>query len=235
MEKSALGNRMKRYEESYKDKLTPRMPVIIRCDGRAFHTLTRSFDKPFDEAFLGSMRIAMANTSKQMDGFKLAYHQSDEVSFLITDFDTLDTQGWFGYEVNKLVSISAALMTINFYKALKFEYGKSINNLSPVFDARAFNVPVDDVENYFLWRAKDWNRNSLQMYAQSIFSHKQLHKKNREDIHNMLYDAGKNWTTDLTSSQRNGTFYYGNYLFHGFKDDVLPTYDAISNLFQMVW
>lgn len=74
----------------------------------------------------------------------------------------------------------------------------------PVFDARAFNVPREDVTNYFLWRAKDWERNSLQMYARSFFSHKELEGKNSADIHEMLHEIGKNWTRDLDNRARNG-------------------------------
>ena len=60
--------------------------------------------------------------------------------------------------------------------------------------------------NNFIFRQKDWIRNSVFMYAQSFFSHKELHKKNQSDMHEMMHNIGKNWTTDLTSEWKNGVF-----------------------------
>lgn len=48
MDASDLAKRMKRYEAVSKTTLVTRMPVILRIDGKAFHTLTRGFQKPFD-------------------------------------------------------------------------------------------------------------------------------------------------------------------------------------------
>jgi hypothetical protein len=63
------------------------------------------------------------------------------------------------------------------------------------------------VANYFLWRAKDWERNSLTMYASGFFSHKQLHSKTKQDRHDMLHSIGKNWATDVDERSKNGTFF----------------------------
>ena len=44
-----LGLRMKHYYENIpQNRLVRRMPVIIRLDGRAFHTFTKGLRKPFD-------------------------------------------------------------------------------------------------------------------------------------------------------------------------------------------
>lgn len=50
--KDSLGDRMKTYEAVPKVKLVRRMPVIIRLDGKAFHTFTRGFVKPFDAVLM---------------------------------------------------------------------------------------------------------------------------------------------------------------------------------------
>ncbi len=88
---------------------------------------------------------------------------------------------------------------------------------------------LDDVINNFLWRAQDWHRNSLQMYAQSVFSHKQLHGKNQADIHDMLHSKGMSWSKDLTMQQKNGTFIIVDCL--GWEEcyEIQPTYESISN------
>ena len=198
----SLGGRVKRYESAYNHTLTPRMPVLIRVDGRAFHTYTRGMNRPFDGRLMSAMVNATIDTAKEMQGFKLAYTQSDESTFLITDYDQLDTQGWFAYELNKVVSLSASIFTAHFNRMMP---SMSEEGRIATFDARAFNVPVDDVPNVFIWRQRDWERNSLQMLARYHFSHKQLHGKGRKDMHDMLHGIGVNWA-DLPSRCKNGTF-----------------------------
>lgn len=192
-----LSNRMKKYEAAYQLQLTPRTPVIIRLDGRAFRTLTKKLDKPFDAKFIHCMTVAAFHTCREIQGFKLAYVQSDEVNILLTDYNNHETQGWFLYKLSKMVSISASLMSVYFSNFMK---------LNGFFDSKAFNIPEDDIANYFLWRVKDWNRNSLNMYAQSFFSHKQLMNKHSSEVHEMLHGIGKNWATDLPDICKNGTW-----------------------------
>ncbi len=98
------------------------------------------------------------------------------------------------------------------------------------FDSRAFNIPVNEIANMFLWRAKDWERNSLQMYARSIFSHKELIGKKKEDIHEMLHKKGRNWTKDVPMQEKNGTYLVKNEREIQSKIDILPNYDIITNL-----
>lgn len=206
MKNDSLGNRMKGYESIYKNKLIKKVPVLVRVDGKAFHTLTKNAVKPFDVDIMYSMYDAAFNTMNQMQGCKAAYVQSDECTFLLTDYDTIETDAWFGYDHQKIVSITAAYMSVYFGKILSFTDFES--NYTPLFDARAFNVPREDVVNCFVWRCKDWKRNSLSMYCQSFFSHKELHGKNQAAQHEMLYSVGKNWATDLKPSEKNGIFIY---------------------------
>lgn len=197
----SLGDRIKRYEAAYNQKLTPRMPVMIRVDGRAFHTLTKDMDRPFDFTLMSAMEWATGGTAREMQGFKLAYTQSDEATFLIADTDNYDTQGWFNYAVNKLVSLSASIFTAYFNDFMKF-WDKPV---LATFDARAFNIPAEDAPNAFIWRQRDWERNSLQMLARHHFPHKELHGKKRHELHEMLHGIGVNWA-HLTPRERNGTF-----------------------------
>lgn len=216
MDKTSLGNRMKQYENVNRQYLTSRTPVIIRVDGRSFHSYTKGFDKPFDHRIINAMVYAAEKVAEDMQGFQAAYIQSDEASFVMHDYTNLQSEGWFGYNLNKIISISASLMTIHFNAYIGKERKKNFSETMEVlcnkdakialFDSRAFNVPREDVSNYFLFRSQDNHRNSLSSYAQSLFSHKQLHKKNQYNIHEMLYKIGKNWTTDLLPVEKNGTF-----------------------------
>lgn len=197
-----LGNRIKRYEAASQYLLPPRQPLFIRVDGRAFHTYTRGMNRPFDYILMDAMQAAMASTAGDMMGFKLAYHQSDEVTFLLTDYDRLESQGWFGYELNKVVSLSASLFTAYFNKYMR---DRDVYKMIATFDSRAFIVPSDDVPNVFVWRQRDWERNSVTMLAQAHFSHKELHGKKIPDMHEMLHSKEINWAK-LTDAEKNGTF-----------------------------
>ncbi len=193
-----LGDRMKaNYEDRARHYLTRRMPVIVRLDGKAFHTLTRGMDKPFDAAFMNAMCLAAWDVADEMQGCKAVYVQSDEASFLLTDYDSLTTGAWFDYNQQKIVSVAASLMSVRF---------SARKGCQAVFDGRAFNLPREEVSNYFLWRSRDWHRNSVEMYARAFFSQAQLHGKRQPDMHEMLHGVGKNWATDLDGRTRNGAF-----------------------------
>lgn len=228
----SLGERMKEnYEIRDRHYLTRRTPVIVRVDGRAFHTLTAKYKKPFDLYFVEAMVRAAKSLFQDMQGCKMAYIQSDEASFVLTDYDNLATEGWFDYRQSKIESISASQMSVVFCGAM---YDMGFGVVEAAFDARAFNIPEEEVANYFLWRAQDWHRNSVSMYAQSFFSHKQLYEKNIPAMHEMLHRVGKNWTTDLRDEQKNGTFlcrYIGEILA---RPTILPTYADISALWDQV-
>ncbi len=221
-EHSSIGTRFKNnYESRARYYLLRRTPVIIRVDGRAFHTLTRNMEKPFDPSLIDNMVQAALGVADQIQGFKLGYVQSDEASFLVTDYDSLETQAWFDYNKSKIETIAASAMSVFFSQLM---------GVSAMFDARAFNVPVNEVSNYFLWRALDWHRNSVSMYAQSFFSQKDLHKKRVADMHEMLHGIGMNWTTDLDPIERNGTFIFRCKGSLAVTSTVVPNYASIDTL-----
>lgn len=199
-----LGDRIKKYERVSRPFLTPNSPVLIRVDGKAFHTWTRHMKKPFEFDLIYAMQTATVRTARQMQGYKLGYTQSDEASFLLTDTDRLESQPWMDYNVNKLVSVTASAFTYFFNEAAQQYFGT--RDLAPAFfDARAFNVPFEDAANALLWRQRDWERNSLMMYARSAMSHSKLYGKKRDQVHEMLHQYNMNWA-DLEPVLKNGTW-----------------------------
>jgi tRNA(His) guanylyltransferase len=197
MRNDSLGNRMKQYEAVTKYTLTSRVPVILRVDGKAFHTFTRKMQKPFDERLISAMVIAAQKTANNMQGFVLAYIQSDECTFMINNNQDIETQPWFNNEVLKLVSITASMYTAYF--------NREMCGTEAMFDCRAFQMPEDDVPNVFVWRQRDWERNSIQMLSRSVYSHKELHGKSTFDMKQMLLDKNIDWEK-LPSYQKYGTF-----------------------------
>lgn len=197
---TSLDTRMKEnYEFRTRFYLLRRTPVIIRLDGKAFHTFTRRAQKPFDESIHAAMVATTQHLVANIQGCKCGYTQSDEISLLLTDFDTLETSAWFDYNLNKLTSISAALAST------WFNHVMSTCSSPALFDSRAFNVPREEVGNYFLSRQFDWIRNSKQMLAQSMFSPKQLHGKKCPELVKMCEEKGVVWD-DLPAKWRLGTF-----------------------------
>lgn len=197
-----LGNRMKRYEKVSELHLTPKVPVIIRVDGRAFHTFLKNTKKPFDSDFVSAMIQTADEVSKELSGFTLAYVQSDEASFLISDLANDKTQPWYGNDAIKIVSIVSSLFTARFNRIY---VGSRSGYPDAVFDARAFNIPSDEIGNYFVWRQKDWIRNSAQMYGRSYFTQKELHGKNIREILEKVKEKGGNWDT-IPAAYRFGTY-----------------------------
>lgn len=204
----SLGDRMKGYEIASRNSLTKRIPVIVRVDGKAFHTFCKRFERPYDAFLNDSLNQSMKYVCERVQGVKFAERHSDELSFLLTDFDTIQTDAYFEYSVQKMVSVIASMVTGEFCKAMTTSLARN-DYLSwsedwPSFDARAFNIPESDVVNYFLWRQKDCLRNGLSMLSQSLFSHKELQGKNSSDMQEMLFSKHNiNWN-DVEQYKKTG-------------------------------
>lgn len=223
----SLGDRMKGFESRYRHTLERKVPVIVRVDGRAFHTWTRGCTRPFDPQLVDAMLVATHQLADSIQGCRLAYVQSDEASFLLTDWDRPESQPWFGYDLAKVVSLAASGMTAYFNRRVVLHGVGDWAIGTAQFDARAFNIPLDDVANYFLWRAKDWRRNSIQMLAQAHFSPKQLHGKKLDELLAMLEDIGEPWR-ELPPHLKHGQFYLPKT--RDCLSDVYDCYAAVSEV-----
>lgn len=200
----SLGDRIKKnYENRNRQSLIRRMPVMIRVDGRAFHTFTKDFQRPFDRTLIRAMQHAAAYVANEISGCVAYYVQSDEATFFVTDYATHETQAWFDYDQSKLESITASAMTAAFNHYLS-TVGQATPKLA-LFDSRAFNIPKEEVANAFLWRMRDWERNSVSMLAMSKFKHWELDGKNQTERLAMLREIGVEWD-DLPYDLKFGHF-----------------------------
>lgn len=208
-DKTSLGNRMKEsYEGRTRFKLTRRTPTIIRVDGKCFSQYTKGLERPFDQGLMTDMDEVAKYLCKNIQGCKFAYIQSDEISLFLSDWDTLTTNAWFDYNIQKMCSVSASMTTSKFnhlraYRRLK-EPAKSVQDwLTDInlikelrqaeFDSRVFQVPFSEINNYFLWRQQDATRNSIASVAQSMYSHKELFGKNTDQMQELIFQKGTNW------------------------------------------
>ena len=161
---------------------------------------------------------------ENIQGCSLAYTQSDEISLLLIDYQRFETSAWFDYEIQKMTSISASMATMAFNKFFEKAFNEfaeepdyTMRDLDlfsaysnavkkgAMFDARVFNIPREEVTNYFYWRQLDASRNSIQMVGQANFSHKELQNKSCNDIQDMLMiQRGINWN-DFPAYQKRGS------------------------------
>ena len=216
-----LGTRMKEfYEQVPKFRLYRRTPVAIRIDGKAFHTFTRGFQKPFDEVLIKSMQETMKCLCENIQGCVLGYTQSDEITLILVDYKKLNSDAWFDYEIQKICSIAASMATMAFNRSFRYnaeiemaftkdeKYKETLLNAiikGAMFDARCFNIPREEVTNLIYWRQLDATRNSIQMVGQANFSHKELQNKTCNDIQDMLMlQKGINWN-DFPTHQKRGS------------------------------
>lgn len=232
MDTSDLANRMKDYEKRNRYYLQKRLPVIIRLDMMAGHTFTKGFKRPFDEIFMKTIAETAKYLCENIQNVKMSYQQSDEISLLLVDYEKLDTDQWFDYRVDKLCSISASMATMVFNRIFnglvreyRFNNGENFDlstkegeekyyllqkyqsaiDSGAMFDSRVFNIPREEVTNYFYWRQLDASRNSIQMVGQANFSHKELQYKSCNDIQDMLItQKGINWN-DFPTYQKRGS------------------------------
>ena len=233
MDNSNLSIRMKGYEAVAKTSLMKRTPVAIRIDGKAFHTFTRGFKKPFDNVLIKSMQETTKYLCENIQGCVFGYTQSDEITLILTDYATFETAAWFDYEVQKLCSIAASMATMVFNRIFRKYANEEIMNYNfsivpqciemqeeeekyftalrnavdkgAMFDARCFNIPKEEVVNLVYWRQLDATRNSIQMVGQAHFSQKELNCKTCNDIQDMLFEReGINWN-DFPTYKKRGT------------------------------
>lgn len=123
--KDSLGDRMKEnYEARFKFKLLRRTPVIIRVDGKAFHSFTRGFNKPFDRVLSNAMDRTMKALCENIQGCVFGYVQSDEITLVLNDYSKLTSCAWFDNEVQKMCSVSASMTTSYFNRAFADEVAK---------------------------------------------------------------------------------------------------------------
>lgn len=220
-----LSDRMTGYQQVSEGNLMRKQPVIIRLDGRAFKTFTSNLIKPFDEDLSEIFQFVCFKLKEKIQGTKFIYQQSDEISLFLCDYDKITTDSWFDYRIQKMASISASLTTTLFNRGIEKIIQKYENMLTEnpetdlpilyrinlwktklncaMFDSRVFNIPNDEICNYFIWRQQDAIRNSKQSMGQAFFSHNQLQNKNVDEVCEMLIkEKNVDWYKTSITQQR---------------------------------
>ena len=174
----SIGDKFKEAERALDNRVPAGGFIVIRLDGKAFHTFTKSFEKPFDQRITDAMNAATEALCLFSDiPVDFAYTQSDEISLVL---DNRKAQTWMGGRVQKIVSVAASYTTIYFSRGLS-------EDRIATFDARVMHLDTEqDVYSYLLWRKRDANRNALSALAQAHFSHKELQGKGKNELFEMV-------------------------------------------------
>lgn len=197
MDNKSFADKMREMQMSSSTVLPSHSYLILQLDGRAFHTWTRGLKRPFDDEFIDGMDKVATVLAKEISGIKFGYVQSDEINFLITDWDTPDTQSYYGNRVQKIVSTSAGL-------ASAVLSGLFPNKGYAVFDSRLFVAPTkESVVDWFHWRQTDAIKNSVRAVANNRFSHKALTGVSTPEAKVMLTEIGDSWE-NYSDGEKNG-------------------------------
>jgi len=199
IQKDSLGDRMKGYENTYRLYLPKRMPLIMRLDGKAFSQYTRTCERPYDKKLVNALNNVAIALCKEIQGAKLAYLQSDEITILIYETD-FESKPWFNNNINKMLSVAAA-------EASSTMTEESINVFGKIkkakFDCRVFPVPLDEVLNQIEFRQQDATRNAISMQARALASHEECKNKNSKQLQELIFQkAGINFSKLPTEQKR---------------------------------
>jgi tRNA(His) 5'-end guanylyltransferase len=218
--KDSLGDRMKAYEQCYRLFIPKKTYVAIRLDGKSFHSYTKGLDRPFDKGLMDDMDATTKYLCENIPNCKVGYVQSDEISLVLCDDASNETEPWFGNNLQKICSVSCSMATAKFnqlrlLRAMVTEGNDfRIEPLSEVgamklanFDSRVFILPnASEVLNMLHWRSQDATRNSISSVAQSLYSHKELHGVNSKQQQELIFQKGINWNDYSYREKRGGTF-----------------------------
>lgn len=211
-----LGDKIKSYENVSKTHLDDGYPVIIRVDGKAFHTYLRHV-LPFTVGVNEAMNDAAIALCKQIQDVQFAYVQSDEISLFLHGYKHELSEHWFDNQVQKMCSVSASIaasvFSLNSWKIWGYAaIGPHNEAFMPVckpasFDSRVFTLPEEELCNYFIWRQQDAMKNSVSALARTFYSQKQVNGKKQSDLKEMCEAKGKKWD-DLALELQRGRCVY---------------------------
>ena len=180
---------MKEYEV-YSDLRVPvNSKIIIRLDGRSFHSFAQKMEleKPYDDNFYNVMMEVCKELFEEFSPLFI-YTFSDEINILL---DNVPFNGRFEKINSVIASFASSSFTLNYNR----EFSKPV-----AFDSRIIPIINSDIYDYFKWRQDEAWRNCVNGYGihflKSKYSSSQANEKinglNLSDIHDLLFENGIN-------------------------------------------
>ena len=194
MSNSRFDTRMRALEDATNITLDPRLPIVVRVDGKSFHSYYRHFDGHFSKEMQHAMNTAMLATMRHIGDIVFGYTNSDEITFVLMPHE----QGYYNFSgrLTKLTSIIASYVTAY------FNQDTGLDDLA-VFDARAFSVQsADQLLDVLTWRQKSGQRNVVSTFAREFVKPSLMQGLSTAQLEQFLVDSG------IGRPKRDG-FYYG--------------------------
>jgi len=205
---------MKEYEVYSSLKVPKNSKIIMRLDGRSFHSLARDLEltKPYDENFYRVMSLVCRDLFEEFSPV-FVYTFSDEISLL---FDKLPFDG----RIEKLDSVIASFTAGSFVMHYNHEFKKP-----PAFDSRIIPITDDDIVKYFRWRQDESWTNCVNSHGISYLKSKypdnvandKINGMSISDIHELLFENGINLNDVETYKKRGIGIYRKNEKVEGFN------------------
>ncbi len=195
-------SQIKELEAVYDQTMNVDNFIIVRLDGKSFHTWVKGLTKPFCKGLQDCFDITTQQLMRET-GAVLGYTQSDEISLLFSPY-----VGSFPFSgrVNKINSTFASMATYWFNTSVA-NYLEAGSRPPAFFDCRCFDVDTQEIAlECIRWREIDAMRNSVQALAQSLYPHNKLLNKRSAALLSMSKEKGVNWF-DLPARSRFGVYY----------------------------
>ena len=217
-----LGDRMKMYERVEAGRhFLPRIPIVARLDGRAFHTFTKGLQQPFDTALMQCMVDTTKELVKQTNA-SVGYRQSDEITLIWTNILNLE-DFWFGGRVQKMCSLLSSIATLEFNACVRELLPEKYASKKPIFDCRIWQVPDEtEAANVLVWRENDAVKNSIMATALSAVGHDAVVGKGQKEQLDLIHSKGLNWNQNPDWAKR-GTYVARRWTRRAFTCDELAT------------
>lgn len=160
------GEKFKQLEREFEMRLDKNKFFGIRLDGRAFHTFTKGFNRPYDMELMNIMDEAVKRViTDVLPEALFGYTQSDEITVYVAPNEHGHV---FNGKVQKIVSVAAS--TVSAVLAQNYGYG-----MIPAFDGRVFQLDsLDEIHENLTWRRLDARKNAITMAAHALYGHKKL-------------------------------------------------------------
>lgn len=192
---NTLKERVEYYENLVNPGLLKKLPLIITLNGRSFKKVTSLLPKPFSSDFIELMCGTMIKLSQEIDGTVFAYSFNDEIVLVSRNDQSRETSAWYDNNVQKIVSATAAIATLEFNRLAKMNGVELFGD--PVFTAKTFVVPnITEAINVLVAKQQQAFHTALYMacFYELVKNHspdtvrQTLHEKSPQEKAELLFE-----------------------------------------------
>ncbi len=196
-----LKERINDYREVSSSKLMRKLPIVINLNGRSFRRITQGIEKPYSTDFSNVMCATAIKLCHEISGAVFAYIFNDDITIVARNDQSVETQAWFQNDIQKIVSVSASIATLEFANAAKsFDL---ILNGEATFTSNVYTVPSTmEAINVLILKQQLCQQTSLNFSAFYELSHRYgddaidiLQNRSPEEKEELLAQCGQHYTT----------------------------------------